>query len=98
MVVIMNDDGSTTGNNDEFHKVQHTSRSIRGVYRGEASVQDIALRRYGGDSSDMANASVNPDNIGFCVPQTKCLPSGLLNGTLCQKPGMFLFLNIGYFH
>ncbi|BFZ12671.1 hypothetical protein BsWGS_15710 [Bradybaena similaris] len=71
---------------ETFAFVSDLCRSIRGVYRGDASVQDIALRRYGGDSSDMANASVNPDNIGFCVPQTKCLPSGLLNGTLCQKP------------
>ncbi|CAG5114483.1 unnamed protein product, partial [Candidula unifasciata] len=66
--------------------VSDLCRSIKGVYTGDTSVKNIPLRRFGGDPNDMLNASANPDNIGFCVPPTKCLPSGLLNGTLCQKP------------
>ena len=49
--------------------------------------QGISLRRYVGTKSELANATVNPDNIGFCTPRTKCLPTGLLNISNCQTGG-----------
>ncbi|XP_059148918.1 lysosome membrane protein 2-like [Physella acuta] len=67
--------------------VSDICRSIRGVYKEDVSIpQGIDLRRFGGDQNDMMNSSVNPDNIGFCTPQTNCLPTGLLNSTTCQEP------------
>ncbi|XP_055891427.1 lysosome membrane protein 2-like isoform X2 [Biomphalaria glabrata] len=67
--------------------VSDVCRSIRGVFKEEVTLpQGIDLRRYGGDKNDMLNASANKDNIGFCIPQTDCLPTGLLNSTTCQEP------------
>ncbi|KAK3707384.1 hypothetical protein RRG08_034442 [Elysia crispata] len=67
--------------------VSDICRSIKGVYKKDVETpQGIKLRRFGGDHRDMLNATENPDNIGFCTPQTNCLPSGLLNSTLCQEP------------
>ncbi|GFO25384.1 scavenger receptor class b, member 2 [Plakobranchus ocellatus] len=67
--------------------VSDICRSIKGIYRENVKTpQGIELRRFGGDRRDMENATMNPDNIGFCTPQTNCLPSGLLNSTLCQEP------------
>ena len=70
--------------------VSDICRSIRGVYLQDVHVKGIRLRRFGGDPYDMANASVNPQNYGFCTPAgtpiDKCLPSGLLNSTKCQEP------------
>lgn len=31
------------------------------------------------------NAADNPSNAGFCTPPHNCLPSGLLNATICRK-------------
>lgn len=66
-------------------------RSVFGVYQKTVSTkQDIQLRRFVGSAKELENASANPDNIGFCTPQTKCLPSGLLNISNCQI--------VDYFH
>ena len=70
--------------------VSDICRSIQGVYKKDVQVKGIRLRRFGGDPYDMENATVNPDNIGFCTPagtpKDKCLPAGLINSTLCQEP------------
>ncbi|GFR77859.1 scavenger receptor class B member 1, partial [Elysia marginata] len=67
--------------------VSDICRSIKGIYKKDVETpQGIELRRFGGDRRDMLNATENPDNIGFCTPQTNCLPTGLLNSTLCQEP------------
>ncbi|KAH9515608.1 Scavenger receptor class B member 1 [Bulinus truncatus] len=67
--------------------VSDICRSIKGVFKKEVTLpQGIKLRQFGGDRNDMLNATVNKDNIGFCVPQTRCLPTGLLNSTSCQEP------------
>ncbi|CAL1526390.1 unnamed protein product [Lymnaea stagnalis] len=67
--------------------VSDICRSIRGKYKTDVTIpQGIKLRRFGGDQNDMKNATLNPDNIGFCTPNTSCLPTGLLNSTLCQEP------------
>ena len=67
-------------------------RSLGGVYIDDVYIKDIRLRRYGGRRFDVENATVNPDNIGFCTPKgtpaNKCIPAGLINSTLCQEPGM----------
>ena len=70
--------------------VSDICRSIKGVYMKDVNVKGIQLRRFGGDRQDMENATANPDNYGFCTPKgtpkEKCLPSGLLNSTMCQEP------------
>lgn len=63
-------------------------RSISAVYKMDVKLpQGIKLQRFEWDESIMMNASLNEDNIGYCVPQSLCLPSGLLNMTMCRKAG-----------
>ncbi|KAK7114450.1 hypothetical protein V1264_000508 [Littorina saxatilis] len=60
-------------------------RSVHGNYQKDVkTLHSISLRRYVGTADELANAATNPDNIGFCTPQTKCLPTGLLNISNCQ--------------
>ncbi|XP_022079488.1 lysosome membrane protein 2-like isoform X2 [Acanthaster planci] len=60
-------------------------RSISAVYEKETEVRDISTWRYVGPPEAFANATENPDNAGFCTPNTTfCLPSGLLNVSNCQ--------------
>ena len=46
--------------------------------------QGIHLWRYQAPNSYLANATENPDNIGFCTPQSRCLGSGIYNASVCQ--------------
>lgn len=61
-------------------------RSVYGVYSQDVKTpQGIPLHRFLGTPDELANVSVNPDNIGFCTPNnSSCLPSGLLNISNCQ--------------
>ena len=35
------------------------------------------------DEFIFANATVNPSNEGFCIPENNCLPSGVFNLSKC---------------
>uniref|UniRef100_A0A2C9JPR2 Scavenger receptor class B member 1 n=1 Tax=Biomphalaria glabrata TaxID=6526 RepID=A0A2C9JPR2_BIOGL len=52
----------------------------------EPLLRGMKVRRFEVEKNAFINASANKDNIGFCIPQSQCLPSGLLNLTTCQKP------------
>lgn len=66
-------------------------RSITGAFAKEVQTsQGINLWRYQATYRNLANASVNPDNIGFCTPQDHCLGSGLYNISECTI--------VDYFH
>lgn len=58
-------------------------RSIEGVFSEEVrDSHGFTLWRYTSPDSYVANATVNPDNIGFCTPN--CLDKGLFNMSNCQ--------------
>nr|KAI8762028.1 scavenger receptor class B member 1-like [Biomphalaria glabrata] len=81
--------------------VSDMCRSISAVYKTDVKLpQGIKLQRFEWDESIMMNASLNEDNIGYCVPQSLCLPSGLLNMTMCRKAagGLYLPLVISFPH
>ena len=60
-------------------------RSIEGEFvMNTETPQGIPLWRYGAPYSYVANATITPDNIGFCTPQDHCLGTGVVNITQCQ--------------
>ncbi|KAL8592979.1 hypothetical protein ACOMHN_017909 [Nucella lapillus] len=65
-------------------------RAVFGAYQKDVKTRrDITLRRYVGPPEELGNVTGNPDNIGFCTPQTQCLPAGLLNISNCQIQDYF---------
>ncbi|XP_052060538.1 lysosome membrane protein 2-like [Mytilus californianus] len=65
-------------------------RSVSGEWTSNVKVKDISLRRYTAGFMYLANATINPDNIGFCTPESNCMDTGLVNISTCQL--------IDYFH
>ena len=63
------------------------SRSVKLTYDSTVKLYDIELYRYTLQKEDFESGDVNPDNKGFCVtgPKKKCLPSGLLDLSVCLK-------------
>lgn len=65
-------------------------RSVPGVFVEEVEVQGIGLWRFGAPPGALANATENPDNLGFCTPgKDNCLGSGIYNITNCQMVDFF---------
>jgi hypothetical protein len=64
-----------------------TYRSVPGIFHKTVETsQGIALWRFSGEPKGLANATVNPDNIGFCTPtRENCLGAGLVNISNCQS-------------
>ncbi|NP_001088246.1 uncharacterized protein LOC495077 [Xenopus laevis] len=72
-------------------------RSIYAVYESSENIKDISVFRFSPPASVFANVSVNPQNEGFCVPAGNCLPSGLLNVSIC-KQGAPIILSSPHFY
>ncbi|XP_025087249.1 lysosome membrane protein 2-like isoform X1 [Pomacea canaliculata] len=68
-------------------------RSLEIRYVNGYELKDIDLDRFVVPSMVFANASVNPDNLGYCTPHApeNCLPSGILNGSNCQNGAPVIF-------
>lgn len=49
------------------------------------TVKGIDLDRFVAPDIMFGNVSVNPYNAGFCTPAGNCLPSGLLNVSVCRS-------------
>ncbi|XP_069834348.1 lysosome membrane protein 2 [Dendropsophus ebraccatus] len=72
-------------------------RSIFAVYESSDVVKGIPVFRFSPPAKVFANISINPDNAGFCVPKGNCLPSGLLNVSMC-KQGAPIILSSPHFY
>ncbi|KAG8454271.1 hypothetical protein GDO86_000786 [Hymenochirus boettgeri] len=72
-------------------------RSIYAVYESSETVKNIPVFRFSPPANVFANASINPQNSGFCVPAGNCLPSGLLNVSSC-KQGAPIILSSPHFY
>lgn len=60
-------------------------RSLYAVYESDVSVRGVPGFRFVPPSEVFANVTINPDNVGFCVPNNTCLGSGLLNVSVCKE-------------
>lgn len=72
-------------------------RSIYAVYEASDSVKGVPVFHFSPPAKVFANLSINPDNAGFCVPKGNCLPSGLLNVSMC-KQGAPIILSSPHFY
>lgn len=70
----------------------YIGRSLYAVYYdNEQTTEDITLYRFSSPETELQNATLNPDNSGFCTPANNCiLGSGLINLTVCQNCGCLL--------
>ncbi|CAL1540142.1 unnamed protein product [Lymnaea stagnalis] len=59
-------------------------RSLGMTYTKGVSVKSIDLARFVAPDIMFGNVSTNPYNAGFCTPSGNCLPSGLLNVSVCR--------------
>nr|XP_020461709.1 lysosome membrane protein 2-like [Monopterus albus] len=72
-------------------------RSLYAVYEEDVTVKGIPGYRFIPPSEVFANLSVNPANMGFCVPAGNCLGSGLLNVSSC-KQGAPIIMSLPHFY
>ncbi|XP_020660876.3 lysosome membrane protein 2 isoform X2 [Pogona vitticeps] len=72
-------------------------RSLYLNFEKYVTVEGIPAYRFVPPKKFYANASVNPDNAGFCVPAGNCPGAGLLNISGC-KEGAPIFLSPPHFY
>ncbi|KAK3591350.1 hypothetical protein CHS0354_040311 [Potamilus streckersoni] len=73
-----------------FSFASDVCRSVAGVYNGDSlTPQGIKVWRFTAPLNYLQNATVNPDNLGFCTPQNNCLGQGLVNISSCQLVDFF---------
>jgi len=75
--------------NERQYAFQSTlCRSLYGEYNGTRSMKNnIEVYAIAANEYVFANASINPENEGFCTPLGNCLPSGLFNMSVCMNLG-----------
>ena len=58
---------------------------MSGIYSADVEFKGVNLMRFSAEYSYLANATINPDNIGFCTPDADhCLDTGVVNISSCQ--------------
>ncbi|KAI8798272.1 lysosome membrane protein 2 [Biomphalaria glabrata] len=60
-------------------------RSLGMDYTKDVTVKGIGMDRFVAPDIMFGNVTVNPYNAGFCTPKDNCLPSGLLNVSVCRS-------------
>lgn len=79
--------------------VTQLCRSLYLTYDSKIKVQDIEALQFCVPAEAFLNATLNPDNKGFCT--TKCYPSGILDVGVCQPPSPIaipLFVSAPHFY
>ncbi|XP_005096207.1 lysosome membrane protein 2 [Aplysia californica] len=59
-------------------------RSLGMDFKKDVTNRGIDMDRFVAPEIMFGNVTVNPDNAGFCTPPGNCLPSGLLNVSVCR--------------
>ncbi|XP_061439363.1 lysosome membrane protein 2 isoform X2 [Rhineura floridana] len=72
-------------------------RSLYLNFEKYVTVEGIPAYRFVPPEGLFANASVNPENAGFCVPAGNCFGAGILNVRAC-KEGAPIFLSPPHFY
>uniref|UniRef100_A0A8D0BHP2 Scavenger receptor class B member 2 n=1 Tax=Salvator merianae TaxID=96440 RepID=A0A8D0BHP2_SALMN len=72
-------------------------RSLYLTFDRYVTVEGIPAYRFVPPKKIFENATVNPDNAGFCVPAGNCLGAGLLNVSACKR-GAPIFLSPPHFY
>ncbi|KAJ8298098.1 hypothetical protein KUTeg_024629, partial [Tegillarca granosa] len=60
-------------------------RSIYMEYEGDTTTRGIDTYKFGVPPVVFLDYKHNPDNAGYCSPKGNCLPSGLLNCSICRE-------------
>ena len=79
--------------------VTQLCRSLFLTYASKNEVQGIEALEFNVPAKAFLNATLNPDNKGFCT--TKCYPSGILDVGVCQPPSPIaipLFVSAPHFY
>ncbi|XP_007895114.2 lysosome membrane protein 2c [Callorhinchus milii] len=72
-------------------------RSLYATFEKELDVKGIPAYRFVPPSEVFANDTINPANVGFCIPSGHCLGSGVLNVSVCRK-GAPIILSSPHFY
>ena len=59
-------------------------RSVHGSYTKTVWLDGVKLYRFSPPESEYLNATLNPENEGFCSPPGNCWDSGVLNNEDCH--------------
>ncbi|XP_072040615.1 scavenger receptor class B member 1-like isoform X2 [Amphiura filiformis] len=100
--MINGTDASTTApfkksSEDVYVFVGTICRSGYLTYQRENELEGLKTGRYQVPFELFANATINPDNIGFCYPdENNCHPTGMINAEPCQS-GAPVFFSLPHF-
>lgn len=72
-------------------------RSLKLTFEKESSVKGVDTLRFHFADDLLANASIQPENEGFCVPPGNCLDSGVMTTAPCRS-GAPVFLSLPHFY
>ena len=60
-------------------------RTVYGTFDGKQKLHGVTLNRYSAPEEEFENVTLNPNNIGYCVPDGECWDAGVLNNEECFK-------------
>lgn len=73
-------------------------RSLKLTFERESTVKGVDTLRFHFADDLLANASIQPENAGFCVPdESSCMDSGVMSTAPCRS-GAPVFLSLPHFY